>query len=341
MISVLRHFFAAAFSAAALLTPFVSTATETAVSNTNDKETWSFKPQLHGIFRSFFEWSSATGQSKFNVRNARLTLEGDALPVLGYYLQTDLCDRGDVKIVYAYLTLRPIDNLKIMVGQTRIPFSTESSRSPHLYYFVENGLVGKLGNLRSVGIKAGYTIPGSSIYLEGGIFNGSDLSNHQEWNSEYTYSLKANCKLGNFRPEVFAMSRVSGGKSDTPRFNQAGASLSWTCGGLFIEGEYIHRAYNGSDDTANAWNLFADYGFDVNWKCAQRLSFQGRFDGVTNSPETEEQKRLTIGTTARYVKDSVFMDFRINYEHYLYDSDATGISADANNRVLAGVILYF
>lgn len=302
---------------------------------------WTYVPKFHGVMRTFYEFSSATGKSKFMVRNARLNAGGYILPMVDYYIQADFCDRGAIKLLDAYARLHPVDGLEVYAGQCRVPFSVESSRAPQLYHFTDVGLVATLGNLRSVGVKAGYRFPSVPVYVEGGVFNGSDRADHTQWNSQLTYSIKANASFAGFRPEVAFQSRVPGGQDGTPRFNQGNVSLSWTCGGFMIEGEYIYRGYTGSDDRAQAWDIFADYGFDVDWRMADRLSFQARYDGVIDDPVILTRRRLTVGATAHYSYKATFVDFRVNFEQYFYNENVGTISPTDNNKLVAGAILYF
>ncbi|MBP3537634.1 MAG: hypothetical protein J6J93_08875 [Muribaculaceae bacterium] len=325
--------------ASAAVFPVMAQTDASADSVGRESSAWKYIPKFHGVMRTYYEWSTATGKSRFEVNNARLNAGGYILPKADYFLQVDFCNNGKITLLDAYARLYPAEGLQIYAGQCRVPFSVESSRAPEKYHFASVGLVAELGNLRSVGVKAGYTIPKSSVYLEGGVFNGTDRSDHTQWNSQLTYSIKANCTYAGFRPEVAFMSRVPGGQDDVPRFNQGNVSLSWTLGGFMIEGEYIRREYTGSDASAEAWDVFADYGFDVDWKLAKRLSFQARYDGVTTADI--ERKRITIGTTARYSCQNAFIDFRINYEQYFYSENAGKISPSGNNKLVAGAVLYF
>lgn len=311
------------------------------IDTTATAKPWKYVPNFHGVLRTFYEWSTATGQSKFMVRNARLSAGGFILPKVDYYLQVDLCDRGKISILDAYARISPIDGLQIFAGQMRVPFSVESSRKPGDYHFADVGLLANLGNLRSVGVKAGYKVPKTTLYFEGGVFNGSDKISHVEWNSQLTYSIKANYYNAGFKPEVAFQSRVKGGKDGSPRYNQANASLSWSDSNWFIEGEYIYRKYTDATPSRHAYDFFVDYGMPVKWKFANRMSVQARFDGITDNSYIKPCNRLTFGATAHYAYKSLFLNFRLNYEQYFYDDDVTEISPTYNDKLVAGLILSF
>ena len=48
-----------------------------------------YMPQIHGTFRGKYEMETEDGVSRFQVRNARLSVSGNILPVIDYYIQFD------------------------------------------------------------------------------------------------------------------------------------------------------------------------------------------------------------------------------------------------------------
>ncbi len=339
------------------MAPIYCAAAETkadTAATTTEKAKTNYIPAFHGTFRAFYEMSTATGESRFMVRNARLAAGGNVLPIASYFLQVDLCDRGRMKILDAYISVSPAKGLKLMAGQMRVPFSVSASRAPALYYFANRPFVAKhFGNLRAVGVKAGYTLPSMPLYFEGGVFNGTDMSDHTGWNKHLTYSVKANYTSSfGLKPEIGFMSRLPG--SEGVRINQLNASLSWKGAGWYIEGEYGYRHYTGkSHKASHAYSIFADYGFPLRSRIVNRWSFQARFDGLTdasNGKFNSEGKlettwpacrRITVGTTASYLAGRVHCDFRINCEQYFYSSKEAAPDPADNNKLVAALILYF
>lgn len=311
-------------------------------------------PQFHGTFRAFYEQSTAYGEKRFQVRNARLSAGGKVLPVAEYFFQVDLCDRGKMKILDAYVGVTPFKGFKVTGGQCRVPFSIGASRAPALYHFANRPSVCKLfGNLRAAGFKIGYTIPKTRLYIEGGAFNGTDMSDHSAWNKSLTYSVKANYTTpGGLLPQVCFMSRKPG--LEGIRINQVDASLTFQNSSWFIEAEYCYRTYTGnSHDASHGYNFEIDYGFPVKSAIVNRLSFQGRFDGITDAStgirnsagvlgdDYIGHNRVTVGATASYIKGSLHCDFRINYEQYFYTSGRHSISESDDNKLVAALVLYF
>jgi len=313
----------------------------------------SYIPKFHGTFRAFFEQSTATGDSRFLVRNTRLSAGGKVLPVAEYYFQVDLCDRGKIKILDAYIGVTPFKGFKLMAGQARVPFSVGASRVPAQYHFANRAAMCKdFGNLRAAGVKIGYTVPRTKLYIEGGAFNGTDMTDHSGWNRSLSYSVKANYKAGDLMPQLCFMSRKPGPKD--VRINQADASLTFQNSSWFIEAEYCYRTYTGgSHKASHGYNFEIDYGFPVKSTIVNRLSFQSRFDGITDASDGVRNEagvltdnylahnRLTIGTTASYVKGPVHCDFRINYEQYFYTDDRKAKSTSDDNKLVAALVLYF
>lgn len=330
--------------------------TTTTTTETTSREKFSFLPKVNGTFRGFYQWSTATGQSRFTVRNARLSLSGAVLPKLDYYMQVDFCDAGSIRLLDGYARVKPAEGATVMLGQMRVPFSAAATRAPRDYYFADVELTAVFGNLRSVGVKGSYTIPGSfPLYIEGGVFNATDRSNHNVWQSALTYGVKTNVRLGGFRPEVAFMSRVPGARDKAVRINMLNASLSWSCGGFFAEGEYIMRHYTGhSFDTSHAYSVFASWRWPVTLPMADALSAQLRFDGLTdastgvlNTDRTLDndiagRRRLTLGATAHYTYRGVGAKFMLNFEQYFYnDHHSIDVSATDNSKLVAGLVVWF
>ena len=318
-------------------------------------ETWKYIPKFGGTMRVFYRNSTTTGDSRFELADARLTAGGYVMPWLDYYIQVNFNTLGSIKILDAYATVTPVKNLHLMAGQMRVPYCVEATRAPSAYYFADVALTCTFGNLRSVGVKAGYTLPKLPLYFEGGVFNASDMTNHNTWNSALTYSIKANytarCGL---KPEIAFMSRVPGGAPAGVRVNQYDASLSWTHGHFFTEAEYIYRLYAGSaHKPSQAWNFFVSYGIPVKWRMANEVSFQARFDGITAAssgtkndagelPTTiAARRRVTVGATATKRIGKLETHFRINYEQYFYGHTSMTIAPADNNQLIAGIMLHF
>lgn len=317
-----------------------------------DSASVNYIPKLSGNLRMKYEYSTVDDVSRFKVSNARLKLDGKVLPWVGYRLQVDLCNKGKIRLMDAYAKLTPMERLDIFLGQERVPFSIDASRDIHEYMFADLSFGARyLGNLRSVGAKAGYRFLGKRAYVEGGLFNSGTTDTQNEWNGEFTYGAKLNYKTDfGLMPQVAFMSRKP---LDGVRHNMADVSLSWAYAGFFVEGEYIYCNYAGHGlPDAHTYNFIVDYTLPVNKGILSNVSFRGRFDGMTGIstgiPNDEgevgvnypECKRLTAGVKFASIFRKANLSFHLNYMQYFYDDDS-GISADDNNRLVAMFVLHF
>lgn len=156
-------------------------------------------PEIHGTIRSKYEYQTTMGAGRFEVRNARVSVTGNVLPTVAYKAEIDLSDEGNIKMLDAYTRLFPAKGLTVTAGQMRVPFTIDAHRSPHQQYFTNRSFIAKqVGNVRDVGVTLGYTLPTElPITVEGGLFNGSGLTNQKEWHKEVNYSAKAQFLLPN------------------------------------------------------------------------------------------------------------------------------------------------
>ncbi len=313
------------------------------------KASVSYIPEIHGTVRAFFEQSTATGGSRFMVQNARLSAGGYLTPWLDYYAQIDLCASGTMKILDVYATVKPVAGLKLMLGQSKAPFSTETARSPHTYLFANTAATYAPGNIRSVGLRVTYTLPAAPVTFHGGLYNSTEASNHSLWNGSLLYSLRAAAELPcGLTPSIGFMSRKPG--NNGVRANQYDVTLGWRCGNFFAEAEYLYRLYAGSAHRpTQAFSLMVDYGFPVNWRMADKLSLRGRFDGrgdysdgikdadgnLTNT--SESFRRVTVGVNASCRIARVECNFLINFEQYFYGHGCADPPASSDNMLIAGI----
>ena len=100
-----------------------------------DKQTMEIKdylPEIHGTIRGKYEYQTETGESRFEVRNARFSVSGNVHPLVAYKAEIDLSDEGSIKMLDAYARVFPVKDLNFTIGQMRVPFTIDAHRSPHL-----------------------------------------------------------------------------------------------------------------------------------------------------------------------------------------------------------------
>jgi len=288
---------------------------------TADDKGFSFIPEFHGAFRGRWEVQTNTGDQRFQVRNARLSMAGKLAPSISYFFQTDLCDRGTMKILDAYGRFEIVKGLFIQAGQFRMPFGVETFYSPTNYIFANRSFMGKqVMNYRAVGGKIGYTLPKTPLTLEFGVFNPKAIGDHTSWNRTVNFSGKALYKL----PEGFSLSAgYASIKPGDVRANLIDACLQWQNNNLLIAAEYMFKHYrNNRYDDNHSYVVFVDWHKPVNCGIFNQWSIQARFDGMTDHGNMTqnliegERNRATIGTTLTYKYKIVHADIRVNYEKY-------------------------
>ena len=100
-----------------ILLPFTAKA-QSAYNNEDGKkinkeklETKDYLPEIHGTIRSKYEYQTTMGAGRFEVRNARVSVTGNVLPIVAYKAEIDLSDEGSIKMLDAYARLFPAKGL--------------------------------------------------------------------------------------------------------------------------------------------------------------------------------------------------------------------------------------
>lgn len=308
-------------------------------------------PQVHGVIRGRFETSTKHDDYRFQVRNARVNISGKIAPIIDYFVQADFCDRGKFKMLDAYARLWATKGLGFQAGQFRMPFGVDPFRMPTNYIFANRSTIGKqMCNVRAVGAKVMWQPSSLPFSIEAGAFNPGTIDDHTPWHNTLTYATKLTSRFGH-------MTFVTGFQSVRPDFVRANlfdAAATWESGRWLIEGEYMYKHYTRDrHKPAHAYNIFANYTMPVKAGYFNRLSFQGRFDGLTahstavrnadGDLETNDpaRNRITLGSTISYIRTkSMGLDLRVNYEKYFYHS---GIEPTAENgdKIVAELVLRF
>lgn len=314
------------------------------------REKDSYVPDIHGTIRAKYEYEPSVGKGRFEIRNARVGIDGKIIPVIRYKAEIDLSDEGAIKMLDAYVRFQPGKSWKFTLGQMRVPFSIDAHRSPHLQYFANRSFIAKqVGNVRDVGAVVGWTFGKSfPVTLEGGMFNGSGLTGQKHfWTSRYNFSFKAQTMLwGRFNLTV-SMQKANAGDVSTFLYD-AGAyfrSSRW-----HIEAEYLRKHYaNGAFKDVDAVDAFVAYRLPLK-KEHTSISFLGRYDYMSDHSsgkvhddgllgiDDPERSRLTGGVTLSLGKKSLQTDIRLNYEQYFYAGNADPGISEQSKAVVEFVV---
>ena len=314
-----------------------------------------YKPQLHGILRGKFEYEPALGASRFEVRNARISVSG-ALPLRSEYkVEVDLCDESQIKMKDAWVRVNPWSTLRISLGQQRMPFTIDAHRNPSAQYFANRSFIAKqVGDMRDVGAIVGYDFKGKDgrkvLSIDAGVFNGSNLDNQKTaWFSSPAYS----ARLQYFPVKGLAVipsvqhQRIASGAA---AYTSVDFGAYYEVSGLHIEAEYLRKMYShGAFSACNAADAMAIYRFPfkktkaflLGMSCLLRYDYMGdHSDGKKGVDESGNlqltdyaRHRATAGLTF-HVENKYFpTDIRLNYEKYFYRAGITPKESEQDKLV--------
>ena len=304
-------------------------------------------PHFHGAIRGRWEVDTdqGSGDQRFEVRNARVAMDGKVAPGIDYLIQADMCDQGKMKILDAWGRFRIVDGLLFRAGQFRMPFGVEPFRSPANYVFANRSFMGKqIMNYRAVGAELSYAVPGTGLTVSGGAFNPKAIGDHTPWNRTVAYAMKALWKTGQWQ---FSGSYGSIRPNDL-RANLYDFAAIWdNKTNMTVQAEYMHKHYcNKAANGADSWLVWADWHKPVKWGVFNRWSVQARYDGMTSHYKMDASgfdapcNRVTVGSTVTYAYKAVHADVRLNYEQYFFHSGYTP-AVGAGNKLVAELVIRF
>lgn len=326
-------------------------------------------PQIHGILRAKYEYEPDLDASRFEVRNARLSAEGNLSMRSSYKLEVDLCDESQIKMKDAWVRLNPVKSLRITLGQQRMPFSIDAHRNPSVQYFANRSFIAKqVGDMRDVGAAIGYEAPlriprGGALIIDAGVYNGSNLDNQKTaWFTTPAYSarvqyfpVKGLAIIPSIQHQLIAGREASYTSMDFGAY--------YEMDGFHIEAEYLRKfyAHNAFDD-CNAIDAMAIYKMPIKSGYFNAISYLLRYDYMDNHSDGKngfvdssageggvrgrlqqsdaERHRLTAGLTFHVANKYFPTDIRLNYEKYWYPHG--GIPKDSElDKLVAELTIRF
>ena len=293
-----------------------------------------YLPKVNGTIRAKYEYQTGMGAGRFEVRNARVSLTGNILPIVAYKAEIDLSDEGQIKMLDAYARVFPAKGLTVTAGQMRVPFTIDAHRSPHEQYFANRSFIAKqVGNVRDVGVT-----------LEGGLYNGTGLTNQKVWHKEVNYSAKAVVLPAD--GWNFTLS-VQGIKPEEVWMRSYDIGTYYEAGRFHIEGEYLYKQYSDNAfQDVHSVDAFINYDLSLK-KVFQKMSFLARYDMMTDQSDAQtrdeatgaltvtdyKRHRLTGGITFSLSK-AFRTDLRLNYEKYFYPAGSIAKESEQDKVVL-------
>lgn len=311
-----------------------------------------YTPAIHGTIRAKYEYQNRNQEGRFEVRNARFSLEGNVAPIVAYKAEIDLSDEGKIKMLDAYTRLTPIDHLNFTIGQMRVPFTIDAHRSPHKQYFANRSFIAKqVGNVRDVGLTMAYdTRVGIPVILEAGVFNGSGLTNQKDyWTKQVNFSAKAQAFLPGGFNVTLGVQKI---KPDHVTVMMYDAGTYYQGHGWHVEAEYLLKNYeHDAFHDVHAFDTFVNYDIKLRGKFFSKVSPLLRYDYMSDHSngvryldgEPDEagtlvvndykRSRLTGGVTLSIGKPFI-SDIRLNYEKYFYRSGGVAKRSEQDKLVV-------
>ena len=307
-------------------------------------------PKISGTLRAKGEYQTRDKEGRFEVRNARVAFDGNVTPIVIYRAEVDLSDEGRIRMLDAYAGVLPVKGLTLRIGQMRVPFSIDAHRSPHKQFFANRSFIAKqVGDVRDVGLCASYTLPKTPLTIEGGLFNGSGLTDQKDyWTKNLNFSAKVQWKPVKMLTLQGSVQKISPTGGTVMLYD---GGVSFNHAGVFLEAEYLRKHYkNNAYHAVNALNTMAAYTLPLR-RVFDHLRFLTRFDmmddhsrGALNDEgvlQTDDaaRKRLTAGITLGFAK-RIAAELRLNYEKYFYDKGAT-MKTSERDKVVMEMMIHF
>lgn len=254
----------------------------------------SYTPELYGVVKVKMEMSTDNGLYRFDVRNSRIGIKGNASERMKYAIQIDYNDEGSVSILDSWVGYSA-SGFEFKLGQQQHHFSVDTDRGPSSNPFSNRSFLAKyltsyfgttsngtsydsyvktIGS-RDIGAYMSYSIPNTIIKLSAGLFNGTG-ANNPEWsqNNNFIARLDIGGKEGLYggvswyTGQTKTTSEATLGSDgiyvDTPikqLVDMYDGYIAYSKNDLFLEAEYAQRRIdnNGELYLLQAGYLHATY----------------------------------------------------------------------------------
>jgi hypothetical protein len=303
-----------------------------------------YTPRIEGTIRGKYEYFTELEEHRFQVRNARFSVRGNISPVSSYKAEIDLSDEGRTRMLDAFVKIQTLDWFDFIIGQQKVPFSTDNLRSPHQLYFANRSFMGKqLTNLRDVGVSVNiFNKNNLPFNLTLGAYNGLGL-----YTQDKTIKLKDlsyAARFVFFPEKLFQFSLNANTISpDSIRMTYYNAGVSFEHQNFHFETEYLFKTYSDNEllesNYTTGYLILAAYDIKTpKLKNINKISPVLRYEGMTENLKYEVQNSSSINTRkdearSRFSSGVIISlnkpfinDIRLNYERYFWED---GTHADS------------
>ncbi|MDE6280033.1 MAG: hypothetical protein K2M05_08685, partial [Paramuribaculum sp.] len=244
------------------------------------------------------------------------------------------------------------EHIGIRMGQFRMPFGVDPFMAPNNYIFSNRSFIGKqMCNVRAVGVSVAYRPTAFPLFVEGGVFNPTPIGDHMVWNTSFAYAVKASYCLD----KTTIATGFQSIRPDGIRINLVDAAVTWQPSArVIVSGEYMYKHYTSDAyRLTHGWLVWGTYRMPVKAWVFNRLSFQGRFDGMTPHStgvrgsdgllwtNHAARNRITVGSTLSYIRSkNMFLDIRADFEKYFYHAGTAVPQGDGDKFLLEMIVRF-
>lgn len=287
--------------------------------------------KLSGYIQGGYEWNEATSSendspiSTFYLKRARVILSGDAAQEkIDYRLQVDMA--GSPQICDLYVRYKPLNGLKMQLGQFKVPFAIENELcGPTSFEFIDYSYITTYfsrNDNRYDGIKAGGRDIGFQLY--GGFINKEDFS-IINYNLAVFNGSGINIKDNNLSKDLVARVIVKPIKdlSISASYMYAETNFNgvtymksprWSVGAWYNSRHWVARAEYAEakfgDTDASSLYALAGYHFEKPWSIVARYEF------INDTSNILDQERITLGGV---YKPYNFLRIQLNTTYTMYN----------------------
>ncbi len=301
-----------------------------------------YEPQIFGSIRAKYEQSTeASNLHRFNVRNSRLGVKGNASERMSYAIQIDFNNEGKVSILDSYITYNAGD-LKLSVGQQQYHFNQDLDRGPSsslfsnrsflskyltTYYSGDetSGSVSTIGS-RDIGAMLSYKLPTKlPVAITAGLMNGSG-ANNPEWSNNVNGV--GRIAVGSSKGLQVATSYYTGRTPYDQGIEMYGAELRYAGsdylvetafaerkldvdGGQTITTAYVHGYKIFRLDKKSVVNHLAPH---LRWDMGNGIEFVNQLSGGV---DRYDASRVTVALNIGFAEKWIGSELRLSYEEYI------------------------
>ncbi len=287
-------------------------------------------PKISGYAQIRYEYKDGdSGESTFQLRRVRLSLDGKVSEKVDYKLQAELTS---FKLLDAYFSYKPFKQLNLRAGQFKLPFSIENTDyGPTKLELIDypmalTYLVGyneHLGDdvLKALGRDLGAKLYGS--FLDGvigydlGVFNGAGLNVKDNNKSK---DIVARLTVRPLSGLLISGSYMWGEYGeDFIKRERWGVGVCYDKDAWLARAEYI----GGTTDaqTSDGWYVMGGYRFCKNFMVAARYD---TFTWDTDARSESSQETYTVGLLWQPIKH-LRLQVNYMYENMLFDQERNAL----------------